>query len=498
MGATMTISLGDVKPFLVGSNWSYGTGGDFTSINPADGSVAARIAIAGPADVDAAVRAAEAAFRGGWGTMKAHQRARILHRLADLIADNSEHLSQLQTADNGKTIIESRMQAAWAAEAFRYYAAVCEVSQSDVIPPRGDHFSFTWHEPFGVVAAITPWNSPISLEAQKLAPALAAGNCVVMKSSEITPQVGLVYARLALEAGFPPGVLNVVAGDGPTTGQALISHPGVRLITFTGGTASGRHIARTAADRVVPVVLELGGKSPNVVFDDADIDDAVAGSVFAIFSNAGQSCIAGSRIFVQAGIFDDFVARLTEATRGLRVGDPHDPATAIAPVSSFAHRDKILSLVEMGLRDGASLLCGGKAPSDPVLARGAYVEPTLLHVTDNRQTIAQEEIFGPVACVLRFSDEADLERQANETEFGLACGIWSRDYRRILRAARAIRAGTVWANTYKVTSVSMPFGGFKSSGTQRECGIEGMRSYMATKSVYLNMAEEPVHWPPQG
>lgn len=486
------------RPFLIGDSWSYGAGKTFESINPADGSVAAVIAESGVEDVNAAVAAAEAALRDPrWGGLYAHQRARLLYQFADLIERDAELLAQLQTQDNGKTIAESRIQSAWAVEAFRYYAGLCEVLESEVIPPRGNYFSFALHDPVGVVGAIAPWNSPISLEAQKLAPALAAGNTIVLKSSEITPQVGLVYGKLALEAGFPPGVLNVVTGFGHTTGSALLSHPGVRLVTFTGGTTTGRMIAKIAGERLIPVLLELGGKSPNIVFADADLKQAVAGAVFGIFSNAGQSCIAGSRIFVQESIYDAFASNLVKATKALIVGDPHDANTAVAPVASFQHRERIEAMIDLGRREGATVLCGGERPSRLDLSKGAYVEPTILDVPDNSFRVAQEEIFGPVACLIKFRDEGDLIRQANDTVFGLSCGIWSADYKRIMRVARAIQAGTVWVNTYKITSVNMPFGGFKSSGIMRECGIEGLRAYTATKSVYLNLSEGPIHWPPK-
>jgi betaine-aldehyde dehydrogenase len=485
------------RPFLIGDSWSYGAGKTFESINPADGSVAAVIAESGADDVNAAVMAAEFALHDPrWSGLYVHQRAKLLHRLADLVEKNGEALAQLQTSDNGKTIAESRIQSAWAVEIFRYYASLCEVLESEVIPHRGNYFSFALHEPVGVVGAITPWNSPISLEAQKLAPALAAGNTIVLKSSEVTPQVGLAYGKLMLEAGFPPGVLNVVTGFGPATGTALVSHPGVRLITFTGGTTTGRAIGKVAGERLIPALLELGGKSPNIVFADADMRQAVAGAIFGIFSNAGQSCIAGSRIFVQESIYASFTEKLVEAAKALVVGDPYEARTAVAPVASFPHRDRIEAMIQSGVKEGAKVLCGGGRPSSKELAKGAYIEPTILDVPDNRFEIAQKEIFGPVACLIKFRDEDDLIRQANDTVFGLSCGIWSADYRRIMRVARAIQAGTVWVNTYKINSVNMPFGGFKSSGVMRECGIEGMKNYMVTKAVYLNLSEGPVHWPP--
>lgn len=486
------------RPFLVGGQWRFGGGKVFESINPADGTIAALVAEAETSDIADAVAAGRAALDDpNWGGLKQHQRARLLAKLADLVEANGERLAGLQTADNGKTIAESRSQVRWAAEMFRYYAGVCEAVEAEVVPSRGDYFSFTAYEPIGVVAAITPWNSPISLEAQKLAPALAAGNSVVLKSSEVTPQVGLEYGRMALEAGFAPGVLNVLTGLGPSVGRALVAHPGIDMVTFTGGTTSGREIARVCGERLVPSLLELGGKSPNIVFADADMDQAVAGAVYGIFSNAGQSCIAGSRIFVQNAVYDAFLSRLTEVTRSLIVGDPHDARTAVAPVSSFSHRDRIETLISDGKADGGRILVGGGRPTDASFACGAYIAPTIIEIPDNSCRIAQEEIFGPVACILRFEDEADLIRQANDTIFGLACGIWTEDYRRAFRIAQAIKAGTVWINTYKLTTVNMPFGGFKSSGLWRECGIQGMRYYQAEKSVYLNLDDQAVAWPPR-
>lgn len=486
------------QPFLIGGQWrTSATGESFESVNPATGEVCAVVSVSSADDVNDAVAAALAtAESDAWRGMPAHKRAVLLHRMADLIVANGEELARLQTSDNGKTIAESRAQVAWAADIFRYYASVCETFESSVIPSRGNYFLFSRYEPFGVVAAITPWNSPISLEAQKLAPALAAGNCVVLKSSEVTPQVGLLYGRLALEAGFPPGAVNVVTGAADV-GKALVAHPDVGMITFTGGVSGGRAVAAIAAQRLVPVLLELGGKSPNIVFSDADLDQAVVGACYGIFSNAGQSCIAGSRIFVQADIYDEFVARLTAAARALRVGDPYDPASAVAPLSSFAHRDRVASMVDAAAREGCTILAGGEVPRDGVYDRGAYFAPTILEVPSNTCTIAREEIFGPVACVLRFTDEDDLVRQANDTAFGLACGVWTENYRRALRVSQRIKAGMVWVNTYKLAPVNMPFGGYKASGIGRECGIEGLYPYLREKSVCLNLDEDALPWPPK-
>ncbi|MES2534286.1 MAG: aldehyde dehydrogenase [Pseudomonadota bacterium] len=487
-----------MEKFLIGSEWRSGSGEPFESINPADGSVAATLAQATERDVDDAVRAARAALeKPDWRDLPAHKRARLLHRFAELIDQNGEMLAQMQTRDNGKTIAESRAQSGSAADMFRYYAAVCETSESAVIPARGDYFCFSSFEPVGVVAAITPWNSPITLEAQKLAPALAAGNTIVLKSSEVTPCVGLQYGRIALEAGLPPGVVNVVTGYGASVGRSMVAHPGVDMITFTGGTASGRAIGKVAAERLIPAMLELGGKSPNIVFDDADIDLAITGMLFGIFHNAGQSCIAGSRILVQAGIYDRFVARLVEATKALKVGSPFAADTAVAPVSSFHHRDNIEKFIAAGRQQGASILCGGERPAGGIFDAGAYVQPTILEITDRSQTVAHEEIFGPVACVIKFQDEDDLYALANNTVYGLACGVWTQDYKRAMRAARRIKSGMVWVNTYKIAEVNVPFGGVKQSGIGRECGLEGMREYMSQKSVYMSLSERAIPWPPQ-
>lgn len=487
-----------MEKFLIGDQWREGTAPPFESINPANGEVAAVVAQSSEADVEDAVRAARDAMAApAWRDMPVHKRARLLSRMAELIDDEAESLAQLQTADNGKTIAESRFQSRMAADMFRYYAAVCETTESSVIPARGNYFSYSSFEPVGVVAAITPWNSPITLEAQKLAPALAAGNAIVMKSSEITPTVGLQYGRLALEAGFPPGILNVVTGFGATVGKPLVAHPDVAMVTFTGGTRSGREIAKAAAERLIPCTLELGGKSPNIVFDDANLDEALAGMLFGIFSNSGQSCIAGSRILVQASIYDAFVERLVQATRQLRVGSPMDAATAVAPVASFAHRENIERFIREGVAEGARLLCGGDRPSGGFYDRGAFINPAILEANNRASTIVHEEIFGPVACVMRFENEEDLYELANNTVYGLACGIWTTDYRRAMRAGARIKAGTVWVNTYKVAEVNVPFGGVKQSGIGRECGIQGMREYMVQKSTYFGLNTEPLPWPPR-
>lgn len=484
-----------VKPFLVGEEWRSAGRKVMSSVNPADGSVSAEIAIAGPQDVRDAVAAARKAVADPqWRDMPAHRRAGLLRRLAGLITARAEELARIQTSDNGKTLRESAAQVAGASDFFQYFASVCETAEAEVIPPRGPFFAFTRYEPVGVVAAITPWNSPLTLEAQKLAPALAAGNAVVLKSSEVTPQIGLEYAKMALEAGFPPGILNVVTGFGDV-GAALVEEPGVDMITFTGGTATGYRIAEAAGRRGVPVLLELGGKSPNVVFEDADIGRAVRGALIGIFHNSGQSCNAGSRILVQRSIYDSFMERLIDSTRKLRVGHPHDAGTDVAPLSSFGHRERVEALISGAVESGATLLCGGTRPQGSRFEQGAYLEPALL-AAPNDHPIAQEEIFGPVGVAIPFEDEEDLVRMANDSRFGLACALWTSDFPRAMRVGERINTGTVWVNTYKVNAVNVPFGGNKASGYGRECGIQGMRAYSTVKSFYIDRSEQPIPWPP--
>jgi acyl-CoA reductase-like NAD-dependent aldehyde dehydrogenase len=348
----------------------------------------------------------------------------------------------------------------------------------------------TLYEPVGVVAAITPWNSPLTMEAQKIAPAIAAGNAVIVKPSEVTPTVALEVAKIALEAGLPPGILNVVSGRGGV-GAGLVKHPGVRMVSFTGGTETGRAIGRVGAERMIPVALELGGKSPNIIFADADLEKAVKGVIEGIFEGSGQSCVAGSRLFVQRSIRDEFLERLVKRTAELRVGLPTAPESQMGPLASFPHRENVERFVEDTRREGGVILVGGERPSGDALEKGAFYLPTIIDGLSNKARVCQQEIFGPVLCVLTFEDEADLIEQANDSAYGLACGIWTADYNRAWRVARAIEAGTVWINTYKQLSISTPFGGFKDSGIGREKGIQGMRLYQIAKSLYWGLDNAP-------
>jgi betaine-aldehyde dehydrogenase len=352
----------------------------------------------------------------------------------------------------------------------------------------------TAYRPLGVVGAITPWNSPIASDAQKIAPALAAGNAVVLKPAEITPLVSLEVARIAQAAGLPDGLLSVLPGKGSVAGNAIVVHPLVKKVSFTGGTATGRALAHAAAENLMPVTLELGGKSPTVVFADADLDHARNGVLFGIFSSQGQSCIAGSRLFVQRSIYEPFVDALVAHAKRLRVGDPLDPRTHLGPLISMEHRANVERYVELARAEGGTVLCGGRRPDDPALEQGSFYEPTIVAGLTNRAAVCQEEIFGPVLVVMPFDDEADLIEQANDTVYGLACGLWTADYKRAWRVGRAIEAGTVWVNTYKQFSIATPFAGFKESGIGREKGRDGIRSYLQEQSIYWGMNEEPLPW----
>lgn len=476
-----------LEKFLINNEWVSGGGEPLVSLNPADGSVLAHVGGAGPSDVEAAVAAARAALVApAWRDLRPHERATFLYRVSEKMSADLDRLAILQMRDNGKTLKECRAQVASAASTFRYYAAACETLESELTPARGEYITMTLHEPVGVVAAITPWNSPVTLEAQKLAPILAAGNTVILKPSEVTPMMGLAYARLCLEAGFPPGVVNVITGGGDI-GRQLVEHPGVDMVSFTGGTTTGRRIAEACGRLLKPVALELGGKSPNIVFADADMKKAIMGTGDGIFSGGGQSCIAGSRIFVQQEIFQPFLEELRKFAANYRLGAPDHPDTQMGPLASLAHRQRIEDYVAIGRAEGAQVLTGGQRPTGAEFSKGAFYPATLLTGVGNDARVCQEEIFGPVAVVLPFRDEADLLAQANASDFGLAAGIWTSDYKRAWRVARGLQAGTVWINTYKQLSISTPFGGCKDSGIGSEKGLQGLLAYTQSKGLYWGL-----------
>lgn len=482
-----------VKPFRIGAELRDGGGQTIRSIYAGDGSVIGTVARATPRDVDDAVLVAEQAFRTSpWRKLRPDQRATTLYEIGRRIAVERDALAHLQMLDSGKPLKECQNMVDNAAYFFRYYAALCETWQNEVTSPRGEYFSMSLAEPYGVIAAITPWNSPIMAEAQKVAPALAAGNAVLLKPSEETPQLALELARICSEAGLPEGLLTVLPGYGEDVGAALVKHPGVRMVSFTGGTETGRVIGAMAGQRLIPVGLELGGKSPHIVFEDADFDKAVAGVASGIYGSAGQSCVAGTRLFVQKSLYGRFMDALIERTKSVRVGLPHDPKTQMGPLVSRAHRDKVAGYVDLARSEGGRVLVGGGIPDDPALAKGWFYQPTVIEGLANTARACQEEIFGPVLVCLPFEDEADVIAQGNGTVYGLAAGMWTGDYARAWRVARELEAGSVWINTYKQSHIATAFGGFKASGVGREKGLHGLRLYSQVKSVFFGMHDKPL------
>jgi acyl-CoA reductase-like NAD-dependent aldehyde dehydrogenase len=474
---------------FIGGQWRPPLSGEtYATINPATEEVSARVAKGDERDIDLAVRAARGAFDAGpWPRMAAGERARILWKLGDLILANLDEMARLESVNTGKTLFDSgRVELPFAAEVFRYYAGFTTKIHGETLNLRDGAFTFTLRQPLGVVGAIVPWNFPFLLASWKIAPALAAGNTVVLKPASLTPLTALRFAELTREAGLPEGVFNVVPGPGGKVGMALVRHPGVDKIAFTGSTEVGKGIMREAASTLKRVSLELGGKSPNIVFADADLEAALRGAMTGIFYNKGEVCAAGSRLFLEERIHDEFVDKLGERARGLKVGDPLDKTTRMGPVVSKAQMDTVLGYIEAGRREGAKLVAGGDR-ADVGGGRGYFVQPTVFAGVTNRMTIAREEIFGPVLSVIPFKDFDEGVVQGNDTFYGLAAAVWTRDVAKALRAARAIRAGTVWVNAYNLFDAALPFGGFKESGFGRELGQAGMDLYTEVKSVWVDL-----------
>lgn len=474
---------------LIGGEWREAESGKrFVTINPATGEPLMSIAEADAPDVDAAVRAGRAALEGAWGRMPAVERGRILWRIGELLAKHNEEIARLETLDAGKPIAETtRIDVPLTAEVFHYYAGAATKIEGATIPVAGPYLNYTLREPLGVVGLIVPWNFPLLIAARKVAAALAAGNAVVLKPAEDTPLTALRLGELALEAGLPPGALNVVPGFGPTAGAALVAHPGVAGIAFTGETTTGRAIMTNASGTLKKLSLELGGKSPNIVLDDADLDLAARGSMSAIFYNKGEVCTAGSRLLVQKGIREPLIERIVERASKLTQGDTMDPKTRLGAQASKEQIEKIERYVEIGRKEGARLLAGGERAVVGE-GRGYFWKPTIFDGVRNDMTIAREEIFGPVLSVIEFDDFDQALAIGNETAYGLAAGIWTRDIKRAHRAARALQAGTVWINAYNLYDAASPYGGTKASGFGRESGLQGLDFYLQTKSVWVDLS----------
>src|SRR5271157_434521 len=471
---------------LIDGQWREAVSGKrFDTLNPATGEVITSVAEADKADVDLAVKAARKAFEEGpWSKTTATDRGRILSKLADLIMEHRDELAELETMDNGKPISDARnVDVPLVADCIEYYAGWANKVHGETIPVPGPFLNYTLREPIGVVGQIVAWNFPMLLAAWKLGPALATGNTVVLKPAEQTPLSALRLGELCLEAGIPPGVVNVLPGFGPTAGSALVTHPDVDKIAFTGEYITGQTIMREAAGTLKRISFELGGKSPNIIFADADLDAAVVGSLMGIFWNQGEVCCAGSRLFLQESVYDQFMDKLVGQAVQMKVGDPMDPSTQIGALISEDHLNKVLRYINIGKAEGATLRTGGDQPTKP----GYFVNPTIFDGVNDSMKIAREEIFGPVLSVIRFKDMDEVVPRANNTFYGLAAAVWTRDVGKAHAMARKLKAGTVWVNTYNMISSLSPFGGYKMSGFGRELGVHALESYTQVKSVWVSL-----------
>jgi len=473
---------------LINNEWRPAASGKTMDVvNPATEEVIAQVPSADRPDLDGAVAAARAALVGPWGQLSARERGRLVRKLGDRLLERADEVARLETLHNGKPIAESRnIEIPAAAECFEYYGGWSDKVMGETIPVKGNHLTYTLREPIGVVAAIVPWNFPLLLAAWKVAPALACGNTVILKPASQTPLTALALGEIAIEVGLPPGVLNVVTGPGSQLGQAIVEHPGIDKIAFTGDTTTGKGIMRGAADTLKKITLELGGKSPNIVLADADIDAAIRGATIGIFYGKGEVCAAGSRLLVDKSIKHEFVDKLAARARKMTAGDPLDPRTRFGALSSKKQLETVLGYIESGKQEGATLVAGG-ARTDIGTGKGYFVQPTVFADVDPDMKIAREEIFGPVLASIEFADIDEAIARANDTQYGLAAGIWTRDIKKAHYIARRLQAGTIWINTYNVYDPAAPFGGYKHSGFGREMSAHALEHYTQIKSVWVDL-----------
>jgi aldehyde dehydrogenase (NAD+) len=484
----MAMTAVEQKKLFINNEWRAASGGKTMEVtNPATEDVIATVASADTRDVDAAVQAARAALNGPWGSLSARERGRFVRRIGERLLERADEIARLETLHNGKPIFESRqIEIPAAAECFEYFGGWADKVMGETIPVKGNYLTYTLREPIGVVAAIVPWNFPLLLTAWKVAPALACGNVVVIKPASQTPLTAIALAEVAAEVGLPPGVLNVITGPGSSVGQAIVEHPGIDKIAFTGDTATGKSIMRSAADTLKKITLELGGKSPNIVFPDADLDAALRGATTGIFYGKGEVCAAGSRLLVDRSIKDQFMEKLAARTKKMVAGDPLDPKTRYGALASKKQLETVQRYVDTAKKEGAALVAGGDR-ADIGTGKGYFFQPTVFDNVTPEMTIAREEIFGPVLATIDFADLDEAIARANNTQYGLAAAVWTRDIKKAHYVARKLQAGTVWINTYNVYDTAAPFGGYKASGFGREMSAHALEHYTQVKSVWVDL-----------
>ena len=484
----MTLASVMRKRLFINNEWRDGEGSKTLDVvNPATEEIVAEVPSADRADVDAAVRAARAALNGPWSKMSARDRGRLLWRVGDALMERADEIARLETLHNGKPIFESRqIEVPAAAECFQYYAGWADKLHGETIPVRGEYLAYTLREPVGVIAAIVPWNFPLLLTAWKVAPALACGNTVIIKPASQTPLTAIALAEIAAEIGVPPGVLNVITGPGSTVGQMLVEHPGIDKIAFTGDTATGKGIMRGAAETLKKITLELGGKSPNIVFADADLEAAIRGATTGIFYGKGEVCAAGSRLLVDKAVKHEFVDKVAARAKKMVPGDPMDPKTRLGAVASRKQLETDLRYIEVAKKEGAELVAGGER-ADIGTGKGYFLQPTIFDGVTPDMTIAREEIFGPVLAAIEFGDVDEAIARANDSTYGLAAAVWTRDIKKAHHVARCLQAGTVWINTYNVYDTAAPFGGYKQSGFGREMSVHALEHYTQLKTVWVDL-----------